>query len=234
MFTMKNRLFGLVLLLGAVLAQAQTPNHQYRLDGSLADDMGGPTLVAAGGTLGATGYSFGVNQGLVMDPGLGGVYTIDLLFHLDSVATGWRKLVDFKALTSDNGLYTYAGQWDCCCTPRIGFGTVDAGVDVRLTLTRDAVGLASAYIKGALLATSVDGGIGDFAGNAARFFIDDVNTGQNEAGAGQVDHIRSFSTALSAAEVANLANPSNLPEPATAVLALLDLAVIGRKGWRRR
>lgn len=231
---MKNTLFGLLVLLSTALAQAQTPSHQYRLDGSLADDMGGPALVAAGGTLGATGYSFGANQGLVMDPSPGAVYTIDLLFHLDNVASGWRKVIDFKGLTSDNGMYTYTGQWDYCCSPRTVFGTVDAGVDARLTLTRDAAGLASVYINGALLATSVDGGIGDFAGNAARFFIDDFNTGQNEAGAGQVDYIRSFSTALSAAEVASLGNPSNVPEPATAVLALLGLAVIGGKGWRRR
>ncbi len=50
------------------LAGAAAPNliHTYDLNGSLADALGGPALVANGGTLNATNYSFGPNQGLTL------------------------------------------------------------------------------------------------------------------------------------------------------------------------
>ena len=67
----------LVLSALALAAQAAAPSHVYLLDGSLADQNGGPSLVADGGSLGATSYSFGANQGLSLSNVLGSVYTID-------------------------------------------------------------------------------------------------------------------------------------------------------------
>ena len=52
------------------LALAATVAHIYELNGSLADSLGGPALVAAGGTLNATNYSFAANQGLSLLNGL--------------------------------------------------------------------------------------------------------------------------------------------------------------------
>ena len=39
-------------------------SHLYTLNGTLTDQLGGPSLVADGGVLSATRYSFGPNQGL--------------------------------------------------------------------------------------------------------------------------------------------------------------------------
>src|SRR4051812_39658528 len=80
--------------------------HQYQLNGSLADDFAGPSLVAAGGSLNATNYSFGANQGLSLSGGLAtpGTYSIEMVFHFDNVS-GFRKILDFKDRTSDTGLY---------------------------------------------------------------------------------------------------------------------------------
>ena len=89
----------IVVLLGVSQAWAAVPTHQYRLDGTYTDDYGGPSLVATGGTLDSTKYTFGGNQGLSLTADLakGSVYTIELQFKFDDV-NGLRKIIEFKNL----------------------------------------------------------------------------------------------------------------------------------------
>ena len=94
-----------------VLASADAPClagiiHDYELNGSYADSLGGPALAPAGGTLNATNYSFGANQGLSLSSWLtgsatSGNYSIETTFNF-STLSGFRKIIDFKDLTSDN------------------------------------------------------------------------------------------------------------------------------------
>lgn len=223
----------LTLALAATLAQAQTPNHLYRLDGDLSDAMGGPSLVALGGTLDAGGYNFAANQGLEMPALLGGLYTIDLTFHFDSQG-GWKKIIDFSALTSDVGMYRYDNGWNFY-NQGLQNGTVAAGTEARLTLTRDSGGQVAVYGDGVLqFAFQDSSGTADFGGNTARFFVDDFATNQGEAAAGRVDYIRTYATALSAVEVGALGPVSAVPEPAGAALSLFGLAVLALRLRRRR
>src|ERR1017187_6336549 len=63
----KFNVFFTIFLFGASLTAAAgiTPSHSYDLTISLADSLGGPSLVPLGGTLvPGTGYVFGANQGL--------------------------------------------------------------------------------------------------------------------------------------------------------------------------
>lgn len=99
----------------ALLALAASPTlaqtgHVYNLNGSYADANGGPSLTGDGGALGATGYTFGPNQGLsLLNATNGSVYHIDLLFQLTDV-TGYRKLIDFNDKVNDSGLYILNGN----------------------------------------------------------------------------------------------------------------------------
>jgi hypothetical protein len=95
-----------MMLLGvASLAGADT--FTYELNGSLADS-GGPSLVSNGGTLGSTGYAFGVNEGLSLRGTRAfDVYSIDIRFYFDDVNASintYQKILDFKNRTSDSGL----------------------------------------------------------------------------------------------------------------------------------
>lgn len=86
----------------------------YELNGTLNDELGGPPLVSLGGTVGAEGYTFGPNEGLALNVDLGDNYTIDARFRLEDPenlgAQGrgrYAKLVDYRDLTVDAGLYVH-------------------------------------------------------------------------------------------------------------------------------
>ena len=57
-------LFLLALLLGGVGHAKAALIHDYELNNSYADILGGPSLVPNGGTLEASGYTLAANQGL--------------------------------------------------------------------------------------------------------------------------------------------------------------------------
>jgi hypothetical protein len=105
---MKFRLLAAVLALFATVDSQAALIHQYELNGSLADTLGGPALVANGGTFGAGAYVFKPNQGLQLRDKLGADYSIDMVFHFDAL-NSWRKIVDFSDLTDDGGLYAFSG-----------------------------------------------------------------------------------------------------------------------------
>jgi hypothetical protein len=86
----------------------------YELNGSYAESSGGPSLVPYGGTLGQTGYTFGVQQGLSLSAtSIFDVYSIDIRFYFDDVNASintFQKILDFKNRTSDSGLYSLSGS----------------------------------------------------------------------------------------------------------------------------
>lgn len=213
--------------------------HQYRFDGSLADDQGGPSLVALGGTVTGGRYVFDANQGLVLNENLGAKYTLDFLYNFAS-QSGYRKLVDYATGTSDKGVYTNAGIVDFYTNGShiaAGGGTMN-NVDSQVTVTRDALGIMNAYVDRQLVLTLSGSTNALVFGDVARFFMDDGVQG-TEASAGQVDFIRIFDSALTGAEVAALGAPlppagHNVPEPASAALVLAGIGILGLARRRQR
>ncbi|HMO14585.1 MAG TPA: PEP-CTERM sorting domain-containing protein [Pirellulaceae bacterium] len=203
--------------------------HQYRLDGTFADDLGGAPLVSGGGSLGPTGYTFAASQGLSFVSGLAdpGNYSIETIFHFNEL-TGYRKIIDFKDLTVDTGLYNISTQLTYYGGGAAGApGSFSPGVDVRLIVTRDsATNVFTAYINGNYILDFTDSSnlaLANGPSNIIHFFMDDIATGGNEAAPGFVDLIRFYNAPLSAAEVAALGGPGAVPEPSSSLVLLFGM-----------
>src|SRR5687767_11885754 len=111
--------------------------HDYELNGSYADAFGGNPMIPNGGTLTATEYVFGPDQG----PNVSGVidpetYCIDMTFTPLAVS-GWRKILDFKNRGSDNGLYIYNSRLQFYPHPAGPDIVFTPGVPVNVVFNRD-------------------------------------------------------------------------------------------------
>lgn len=232
-----------VLLVAGTLGHQASASlvHQYRLDGTFADDLGGPSLSPLGGVLGATSYAFGPSQGLSLSNALPSAdnYSIEMIFNFHDLS-GYRKIIDFKALSSDNGFYNLnaAPNFFPIVTGPVTFVS---DVDARVILTRDsASNVVTAYFNGVSSFSFVDGGgdaIFSAANNIINFFVDDFATGQREASAGVVDLIRIYDAPLTAGQVADLGGPGPVnfvPEPATVFTGSLALVALCGSAIRRR
>jgi hypothetical protein len=207
----------------------------FRLDGSLANQAGGPlTLTNNGATLGATGLSFGVNQG----PTISGfsapsAFSVELSFRFNEVA-GYRKIADFLNRGSDTGLYAHGGKLFFFNIRESAATVFTANQLATLVFTRDATGASAGYVNG----TQVIG----FTGAAAtalqsslHLLRDDLTNG-GEASAGFVDYIRIYDTALTAQQVAALTPPGPapaIPEPASWAMMIAGFALAGATARRR-
>ena len=210
--------------------------HDYQLNGTLTDAFAGPSLVAAGGTLGPNDYTFGANQGLSLSNGLvsNGNYSIEMRFSFYNL-NGYNKILDFKNLSSDNGFYDLnsALNFYPVVTGGPAFNT---GTMADVILTRDgASNTLTGYVNGVLQWSFMDVGslaVFDQPNDIVQFFKDDFATGQREASSGVVDFIRIYDGALNANEICIGTNGcNNVPEPGT--LALFG-AIALAAGLRRR
>jgi hypothetical protein len=129
--------------------------YDFQLNGSYTNAVGADSISPNGGSLGATGYTFGANQGLsIALTGALSVYTIKAAFHLDAV-DGYRKIIDFKNLASDDGLYTFNGKVAFFPIAEAG-PSIAAGEDIIVTLSRDAAGTLSSTLNGVQVWTTND------------------------------------------------------------------------------
>lgn len=190
-------------------------DYQFQLN--LASSVGAPPNLQnigagntyVGETVDACGQlvlQFPLHNGVRLQPTTGviptNIYTIVMLFRLDQT-NSYRRLIDFKAGTTGNGLYVYNGQlyfypFVAGPAPRI-----PAGPYAQVVLTRDSSSNVVGYVNGQQQFSFVDsGGDGVLSGaNDLRFFKD--YTGVNES-AGAVARIRLYAAAMTPAQVALL------------------------------
>lgn len=234
---MRAIILPLALLFGSIPAFADLI-HDYEFQNTLADSLGGPALTSLGGTLGAGTYTFGAQQGLSLSNALTGgqdaTYTIFMNFELDAL-TGYRKILDFKNLASDNGLYNLDTDLNYF---NFAFGSTGAfapGTFAQVVLTRDnATGLVVGYVDGVQQISFTDttsDAVFNAANNVINFFQDDNVTGGRESSSGSVSQIKIFDTALSASDVAAL-SVTTVPEPAS--LAIVGAGLLLCLKLRRR
>jgi Ca2+-binding RTX toxin-like protein len=182
--------------------------HDYELNGSYADDLGGPALVPVGGTLNATNYAFDANEGLSLSNAIDSSnYSIEIDFQF-ATTDGYRKIIDFSNLASDSGLYNINTELELYPEPEGPNGAFAANTTAQLVLTRDGVTKqVVGYVNGVQqFSLTDDNDIAVFAAanNIAQFFQDDNRTHQGEASAGVVDRIRIFGQPLTASQVSDL------------------------------
>ena len=148
-----------LLSLGAALPAKAAVVANYQFQNTLSSTipsapdlvpfvLGSYSSVGIGGTP-TTVYNFGKQQGLSLDATglISNNYTIAALFSFDDIS-GYRKILDFKNLTSDTGLYTLGGQLNFY-NEAIGGPTVGPGTFFEAVLTRDSsTALMTAYLDG--------------------------------------------------------------------------------------
>ena len=211
--------------------------RDYELNGSLTDSAGsGFSLTNNGASLGAAGLSFGANQGPTLTDFNLSQYTLVTSFSLTDI-NGFRKLIDFKNLSTDQGLYDQGGELNFYNAATGFAGAIQANAPVQVALTRDSVGRVTGYVGGVSQFTFFDSATNlavTDANHVLNFFRDDSVTGGNESSTGFVDYIRVYDTALSSSEIAALSVPGGVPEPATWALMIAGFGGAGVLLRRRR
>jgi hypothetical protein len=211
-------LMSILLLFSSHNASAQTvPKADYRFQDTRSSSVGtAPALIDIGtgtntfttATVDGTSrkvLSFPQGNGLKLSPTTGvvfnGTYTIVAQFEFDSV-DDYRRIIDFKNGTSDNGLYASDGNLEFFRSePATGIGApIAPNTYVEVTLTRNSSGTVAGYVNGELQFSFSDASANDAvidANNALRFFRDNESGGvTTEHSAGSVARIRLYDVAL--------------------------------------
>jgi hypothetical protein len=200
----------LTTLLGLSGAAHALPNasHSYGLNGTYADELGGPALVPRGGVIDSTKYNFRAGQGLSLSNALGAAaYSIEMRFQLFDIS-GYVKLIDWLNRTSDTGLYALNGSanfYNVSSTTRI---SIAARKYVHCVITRNGSNKkVEVYINGKRQLTFVDTtnlAVSTPPKRMLYFFQDDLRT-SSEDSPGVVDYIRLYNAVLTARDAADLA-----------------------------
>ena len=203
-----RRLILLLLVLAPHVASSATLLREYRLDGTFADQLGGPSLVSTGGVLGALGYDFAAGHGLSVAGALAntGHYAIEMFFSLEET-NDYRKLIDFQNLTSDVGLYNLDGVLNFYDYSLAATQSLAPGRLIHLVVCRNGTNLLfTTYVDGVLQNSIIDDSSSAvFSGTNGiiHFLRDDAVTGV-ENPRGYLEYIRIYNGPLSAAEASAL------------------------------
>lgn len=206
-----------VLLLGGSASAAVIADFQ--LNGDFTNSAGSAVMTSNGGTLGATGLTFGANEGPTIT-GLGTLssYTLETQFSFENV-DGYRRIADFSNRALDDGLYVLDGDIDFYNQAFGPGGVISAGELVTVKLTRSSSGFVRGYINGVSQFAFNDTSGLAVINDQLNLFLDDFAF-PDEASAGFVNY----------ATISTFA----VPEPATWALMVLGFGGLGAALRSRR
>lgn len=181
--------------------------HAFGLNGSYSDELGGSPLVPSGGRLGSSRYHFSFGQGLTLTGAVpADTYSIEMQIK-PTETLGYQRLIDFKQLGWDGGLYLFNGALEFYPYLPTQPVLLTPGKQTDITITRDgASSTMNLYVDGQWQISFNDFGGGVFTldgqgQTVANFFLDD----NGECMEGSLNHLRVFDRVLSAADVQKLA-----------------------------
>jgi len=196
---------------------ALVPKADYRFQNTLASSVGtAPDLVNIGGDINTFGTStvdgqsrtvlnFPTSNGVSLATTTGVIandtYSIVALFSFAEIG-GYRRILDFKNSTSDDGLYFYNGTLWFYPVTATSTNPIATSTFVQVVLTRDVAKNVVGYVDGVQIISLTDTndvGVVDI-NNTLRVFKDDGG----ESSSGSVARIRLYDSVLSASEVAGL------------------------------
>ena len=224
----------LALIGGSDAASAATLKASYSLQGSRASQTAGaPDLADIGpGNRFATETVDGAARQVLKFPKGGGVslkttglvdpdsHSVVMTFRLAD-ADGYRRLLDFKAGASDDGLYDASGKTSLYGGDYLGFSHDPAigSSYVQVALTSEATAAGSqwttVYVDGVPVSAATTAQGFDLRSGVLRFFKDNVGaSGRGEESAGAVACILIYDGALTVHEVGQVAaDPALCPAP---------------------
>ncbi|MFK8031277.1 MAG: LamG-like jellyroll fold domain-containing protein [Gammaproteobacteria bacterium] len=182
--------------------------HTYTFETGVEDSTGTVDLSTVGGLVQNDRFEFDLGTGLTLVDGLPDTsdYTIELKLRFDAVFPNWKKVIDFQALSNDQGVYIRGTQTEFYPESGLGPNFITEGEDFHLVVTRTE-DLLRIYLNGQLQTeTTTVGGISQ--DNIINFFLDDITTLSTEEAPGSVDYIRVFFGALTGGEISRLVPPA--------------------------
>lgn len=216
---------------------AGEPLHLYQLQGNFVDDYGGPALegekcATATNCLAprSSGYKDDVkNKGLALVGAIPSeVYTIDLMIMFPALSVsstncdGYAKLIDFKNLTTDQGLYARESEvrfatGGCDEYQTTTDAPLKADTLTEITISRDAKQMISVWVNKKLedgLTFTDRTGLATFdqAGAIAHFGDDDIMFDRGEWVSSVIREITIWDFPLSAEQVIAIPPPPPLAE----------------------
>lgn len=180
----------------------EVQNNHNNISTSFGQDAQGPYYQWESNQPRGGGFTIDV------DKELGNEYTIALKFSFNQTSPGWKKIIDYKNMASDNGFYFYGGgklQF-YPYTNYLGQSVISANQVVSLIVTRSSDGQFKAYIYDSTGNRKLDLDVSDPQGQAIPavidgktrlgFFYDDNVTPAEATSGGRVYGIRMWDKAV--------------------------------------